>query len=137
MKDSTSWTAFTRHFDPPSGADPKVARALQRYILTVFGYGCNLGPVQTARHAVGIASADTLRRLNAQHIDTAKLEAAMTDLINAYDRFERDCQEFCAGGHDDEKERIITWLSKKNFWTSFLRDVIRPRFSARTACWMT
>ncbi|ANP89943.1 hypothetical protein BA011_30180 (plasmid) [Rhizobium leguminosarum] len=40
----------------------------------------------------------------------------------------RDCQEFCAGCHDDEKERIITWLSKKNFWTSFLRDVIRPRF---------
>lgn len=88
LKDSTSWTAFTRHFGPPSGADPKVARALQRYILTVFGYGCNLGPVQTARHAVGIASADTLRRLNAKHIDTAKLEAAMTDLINAYDRFE-------------------------------------------------
>jgi hypothetical protein len=64
LKDSTSWTAFTRHFGPPSGADPKVARALQRYILTVFGYGCNLGPVQTARHAVGIASADTLRRLS-------------------------------------------------------------------------
>ncbi|MEY9101267.1 TnpA family transposase [Sinorhizobium fredii] len=88
LKDSTSWTAFTRHFGPPSGADPKIARALQRYILTVFGYGCNLGPVQTARHAVGIASADTLRRLNAQHIDVGKLEAAMTDLINAYDRFE-------------------------------------------------
>ncbi|WP_234840711.1 hypothetical protein, partial [Sinorhizobium meliloti] len=31
---------------------------------------------------------------------------------------ERDCQEFCAVGHDDEKERIITWLSRKNFWTS-------------------
>ncbi|RVE87646.1 hypothetical protein CN235_26495, partial [Sinorhizobium meliloti] len=31
----------------------------------------------------------------------------------------RDCQEFCAVGHDDEKERIITWLSRKNFWTSF------------------
>ncbi|RVK47103.1 hypothetical protein CN155_30815, partial [Sinorhizobium meliloti] len=30
----------------------------------------------------------------------------------------RDCQEFCAVGHDDEKERIITWLSRKNFWTS-------------------
>ncbi|MFE0325067.1 Tn3 family transposase [Brucella anthropi] len=88
LKDSTSWTAFTRHFGPPSGADPKLARALQRYILTVFGYGCNLGPVQTARHAPGIASSDTLRRLNAQHIDAAKLEAAMTDLINAYDRFE-------------------------------------------------
>ncbi|TWA11613.1 hypothetical protein FB005_1611, partial [Sinorhizobium medicae] len=33
-------------------------------------------------------------------------------------RMLRDCQEFCAVGHDDEKERIITWLSRKNFWTS-------------------
>nr|WP_323131444.1 hypothetical protein [Sinorhizobium medicae] len=46
-----------------------------------------------------------------------------------------DCQEFCAVGHDDEKERIITWLSRKNFWTSSWLDVIHPRFSARTVCW--
>lgn len=87
LKNSTFWTSFTRHFGPPSGADPKISRAVQRYILTVFGYGCNLGPVQTARHAPGIASADTLRRLNTQHIDAEKLEAAMTDLIEAYSRF--------------------------------------------------
>ncbi|WP_162473557.1 hypothetical protein [Sinorhizobium meliloti] len=49
--------------------------------------------------------------------------------------FLRDCQEFCAVGHDDEKERIITWLSRKNFWTSSWLDVIHPRFSARTVCW--
>jgi TnpA family transposase len=65
----------------------KLVRAEQRYILTVFGYGSNLGPSQTARHAPGIAAAETLRRINAQHIDTAKLEAATTDLINAYARF--------------------------------------------------
>ncbi|WP_268815672.1 hypothetical protein, partial [Sinorhizobium meliloti] len=34
------------------------------------------------------------------------------------DAWRGDCQEFCAVGHDDEKERIITWLSRKNFWTS-------------------
>lgn len=87
LRDGTSWTSFTRHFGPPSGADPKLARAEQRYVFTTFGYGCNLGPVQAARHAPGIASADTLRRLNAQHISTPKLEAAMTDLIDAYNRF--------------------------------------------------
>ena len=26
-----------------------------------------------------------------------------------------DCREFCAGGHDDGKRRIITWRSRKNF----------------------
>ncbi|MDX0166603.1 hypothetical protein GOC43_33380, partial [Sinorhizobium meliloti] len=31
----------------------------------------------------------------------------------AFDGRARDCQEFCAVGHDDEKERIITWLSRK------------------------
>ena len=29
----------------------------------------------------------------------------------------RDCQEFFARGHDDGKEKIITWLSRENFWT--------------------
>jgi TnpA family transposase len=87
LKYGASWTHYTRHFGPPSGADSKLSRAEQRYILTVFGYGCNLGPTQTARHASGIATAETLRRINAQHIDTAKLEAATTDLINAYERF--------------------------------------------------
>jgi len=53
----------------------------------VFGYGCNRGPGQTARHAPGIASAETLRRINALHIDTSKIESATTDLINAYARF--------------------------------------------------
>ena len=87
LKYGTFWTRYTRHFGPPSGTDTKLARAEQRYILTVFGYGSNLGPSQTARHAPGIAAAETLRRINAQHIDTAKLEAATTDLINAYARF--------------------------------------------------
>lgn len=65
----------------------KITRAVQRYLFTVFGYGCNLGPSQTARHAPHIASSQTLRRLNAQHINAAKLEAAMTDIINIYASF--------------------------------------------------
>jgi TnpA family transposase len=87
IKYGACWTRYTRHFGPPSGTDAKLARPEQRYIVTVFGYGCNLGPSQTARHAPGIAAAETLRRINAQHIDTPKLEAATTDLINAYARF--------------------------------------------------
>jgi TnpA family transposase len=40
----------------------------------VFGYGCNLGPNQTARHASNIATAPALRRINAPHINVDKLE---------------------------------------------------------------
>ena len=76
LKYSACWTRYTRHFGPPSGADSKLARAEQRYILTVFGYGCNLGPSQTARHAPGIAAAETLRRINAQHIDARQTRSS-------------------------------------------------------------
>ena len=31
-----------------------------------------------------------------------------------------DCQEFCARGHDDGKERIITWRSRRNFLDQLL-----------------
>ena len=51
LKYAEHWAHYTRHFGPPSGSDPKLVRAVRRYLFTVFGYGCNLGPNQTARHA--------------------------------------------------------------------------------------
>jgi len=87
LKHTEHWSRYTRHFGPPSGADPKLAQAIQRYLLTVFGYGCNLGPGQTARHAPEVATAQALRRTNAQHITAGKLEAAMVDVIGQYARF--------------------------------------------------
>jgi TnpA family transposase len=87
LKHVEHWAGYTRHFGPPSGSDPKLTQAIQRYIFTVFGYGCNLGPNQTARHAPEIATAQALRRTNAQHINADKLEAAMVDVINQYARF--------------------------------------------------
>lgn len=38
------WTKWTRHFGPLSGSDPKLEHAVERYIITSFDYGCNLGP---------------------------------------------------------------------------------------------
>ena len=87
LKHAEHWSRYTRHFGPPSGADPKLAQAVQRYLFTVFGYGCNLGPGQTARHAPGLATAQALRRINAQQINADKLEAAMVDVIDQYARF--------------------------------------------------
>ena len=87
LKHVEHWAGYTRHFGPPSGANPKLVNAIQRYLFTVFGYGCNLGPNQTARHAPEIATAQALRRINAQHINADKLEAAMVDIINQYVRF--------------------------------------------------
>ena len=87
LRRTEHWSRYTRHFGPPSGSDPKLAQAVQRYLFTVFGYGCNLGPGQTARHVPEVATAQALRRINAQHITGAKLEAAMVDVIDQYARF--------------------------------------------------
>jgi hypothetical protein len=57
----SSWTQCFRHLGPLSGSEPNLAEPVQRYILTVFAYGCNLGPTEAARHMPGRGSADHLR----------------------------------------------------------------------------
>jgi hypothetical protein len=88
LKNVEHWARFTRHFGPPSGSDQELPQAVQRYLFTVLGYVCNLGPNQTARHAPEVAAAQALRRINAQHINADKLEAAMADVISQYVRFQ-------------------------------------------------
>ncbi len=88
LKDVQHGSNYTKHFGPPSGSDSKIADAGVRYLFTVFGYGCNLGASQTARHAPGDINPQNLRRINAQHINASKLEAALNEVINEYSRFE-------------------------------------------------
>ncbi len=78
------WTNFTRHFGPLSGSEPKLERARERYLLTVFTYGCYLGPYQAARHMRGAVTAHTLSFVNRRHISLSKLNSALVDLLNRY-----------------------------------------------------
>ena len=80
------WLHWTRHFGPESGSEAKLDEPLERYILTVFGLGCNLGPNQTARHTKGRVTSHQLSYVHRRHINAKKLQAAMTDMINAYSR---------------------------------------------------
>ncbi|MFQ5675733.1 MAG: Tn3 family transposase [bacterium] len=88
LKNVAHWVNYTRHFTPPSGSDPKMTDAVSRYLFTIFGYGCNLGPVQMARHTPDEITYRILTRINDQHITTEKLEAALSDVINQYTRFD-------------------------------------------------
>ncbi|MUG98939.1 Tn3 family transposase [Scytonema sp. UIC 10036] len=81
------WLNWTRHFGPLSGNEPKMQNASERYILTAFGYGCNLGPNQTARHTKGVVTSHMISYTNRRHISVQNLEAAVRDMINAYNRF--------------------------------------------------
>jgi TnpA family transposase len=81
------YTNWTRHFGPLSGSNPKLENPVERYIITTFGYGCNLGPVQTARHMRGVVTHHQLSFVNRRHVSAAKLDAAIRDIINQYNRF--------------------------------------------------
>lgn len=81
------YTQWTRHFGPLSGSDPKLENPVERYIITAFGYGCNLGPVQTAKHMRGVVTHHQLSFVNRRHVSAAKLDAAIRDIINQYNRF--------------------------------------------------
>lgn len=97
LNHTNHWAQYTRHFGPPSGTKPKLSESTIRYLFTLFGYGCFLGPSQTERHAPTLINRQTIRRINAQHISIEKLEAALRDLINEYVRF--DLPGFWGQGH--------------------------------------
>jgi TnpA family transposase len=100
---------WTRHFGPPSGSDPKLADALGRYVLTGFCYGTGLGPAQVARHMRGQVSAHELARAFHQHCGTDRLQAANTDVINAFARL--DVAKLWGDGHvvAADGSQVNTW----------------------------
>jgi TnpA family transposase len=81
------WTNWSRHFGPLSGADPKLENPRERYILTTFSYGTNIGPAQMARHLRGRVSAHQIWSVNLRHITAERIDAAIRDIVNCYSRF--------------------------------------------------
>ena len=79
---------WTRHFGPISGSDPKLSNPAERYIITSFAYGTNMGAAQLAKHMRGIVTEHEITFANRRHITSEKLEAAKTDLINRYHRYD-------------------------------------------------
>jgi TnpA family transposase len=82
------WLNWTRHLGPLSGSQPKIADAAERYILTTFAYGCNLGPTQTARHVRGHTTYSQLSYTNQRHVSADTLQRAICDIINAFHRLD-------------------------------------------------
>ncbi|SPC06684.1 Tn3 family transposase [Cupriavidus oxalaticus] len=82
------WTHFTRHFGPLSGSDPKIRHAAERYLLTIFAMGCNLGPTQAARHMGDRVTPHMMSFVNRRHLSLARLETAQRELIELYLRLD-------------------------------------------------
>jgi len=60
----------------------------ERYVITSFAYGTNMGAAQMAKHMRGIISAHEITFVNRRHITLDKLEAAKADLINRYYQYD-------------------------------------------------
>ena len=84
--ETDQWLNWTKHFGPISGLDPKFENPQQRYVITSFCYGCNLGATQTAR-SVKVLDRRQISFINQRHVTEQKLNEAIVTVINAYRDF--------------------------------------------------
>ena len=83
------WMGFTRHFGPLSGNMAKLKQPAERYLLTIFAMGCNLGPTQAARHLGNSGvTPHMLSFVNRRHLSLESLEAAQRELNEVYLRLD-------------------------------------------------
>jgi TnpA family transposase len=87
LVDTSQWIGWDKHLGPLSGHQGKIKEDARRKILTTFAYGTGLGPTQTARNFADI-SARQISFVDQRQASTEKLEAAICDIINAYNQFQ-------------------------------------------------
>jgi TnpA family transposase len=86
LTETEKWLDLHRLFGPLSGFESKVDDPRKRFITTLFCYGCNLGPTQTAKSVKGL-SRKQVAWLNLKHVTEQRLDKAVVKVINAYNRF--------------------------------------------------
>lgn len=85
--DAAQWLKLHRHFRPIAGSGARVDDLMRRVITTLFCYGCNLGPTQTARSIKGF-SRRQIAWLNLKYVTEETLEKAIVQVINTYNKFD-------------------------------------------------
>ena len=86
LTETEQWLNLHKLFGPLSGFDAKLDDPRKRVICTLFCYGCNLGPSQTARSVKGL-SRKQIAWLNLRHVTEERLDKAIAKVINAYNQF--------------------------------------------------
>ena len=87
LVEMTKWLSLERHFKPLAGTEPRLDDLVRRVVLTLFCYGCNLGPSDTSRCVKGI-SRKQVAWLNLKYVNEETLLLAINDVINAYNKLE-------------------------------------------------
>lgn len=86
LTDTEYWLNWTKDFGSISGHNTKLENPIERYLITSFCYGCNLGPTQTSQSLEGI-NRKQVAWINNRHITEEKIELAIKNIINAYNCF--------------------------------------------------
>jgi TnpA family transposase len=81
-------TGFCKFFGPLSGNDPKLPNPRERYLITTFAYGSNMGPTQAARHFINEISAHQISFVNRRHISLDALDSAIRLMTEVYARLD-------------------------------------------------
>ncbi|CAN7775976.1 Tn3 family transposase [Cupriavidus necator] len=86
LVEAEGWLDLHKLFGPLSGLQAKIDDPRKRFVTTLFCYGCNLGPTQTARSVKGL-SRKQVAWLNLHHMTEERLDKANVQVINAYNKF--------------------------------------------------
>ncbi|MGL5669608.1 MAG: Tn3 family transposase [Shewanella sp.] len=87
LVDAEHWLGLSDLFYPLSGNRSRLEDQPQRFVTTLFCYGCNLGPTQTARSMKGMTPKQ-VAWLNLKQVTEDRLDKSLTKVINAYNQFE-------------------------------------------------
>lgn len=87
LVDTVKWVPMKNLFGPLSGLQSKLRNYDKRLVASLFCYGCNLGPAQTARSLKGF-SRRQIALLNLEHIHEQNLEEAIKRVVNTYNQYE-------------------------------------------------
>jgi TnpA family transposase len=85
--DTERWLNWTKPLGPLSGHDSKISNPGPRYVATIFGYGCGLGPSQTAK-SLKVLDRRQIAWINQRHVTEELLDRIIVEVINAYNKFE-------------------------------------------------
>lgn len=116
LTDTEKWLGLHKLFGPMSGNETRIDEPEKRFITTLFCYGCNLGPVQTAK-SVKNMSRKQIAWLNLRHASEDRLDKAITQVVNAYNKF--DLPKYWGSGKHASADGTMWDLYEQNLLTEY------------------
>ena len=87
LVDVEGWLDLHKLFRPLAGTESRLDDPRSRFVTTLFCYGCNLGPTQTAKSIKGF-NRRQIAWLNLKYVSEDNLDKALVKIINAYNKLE-------------------------------------------------